>query len=127
MKTHLTVSICVFVITYFFCVPRASNKVVANIKVNPTHEVKVEPEIKKNAIIEMQLADWCASCKRLKASGVIPELKTKGWKIEYNDKIGGSFPTIRVWVKGESRTFSGFRTEAAFYRTLNKNIRDMKQ
>ena len=126
MKTHLTVSICVLIAVYIFVHPSTEIRH----EPSPQEESKVEVEVKpvaKNAIIELQLADWCGPCKKLKASGIVRELENKNWTVEYNDSIGGSFPTIRVWIKGKSRTFSGFSTKAAFYRTLNKHIRDLKK
>ncbi len=132
MKTHLTAAICVFISAYVF-VPEATTPIVDTkptpiikpVDVTPTPTPEPEPVV-KNGIVEIQTADWCAPCKRLKASGAIKDLENKGWDVQYVNGIGKSYPTIKIWVKGSSKTFSGFSSKSAFFRTFNKLYNELK-
>ena len=88
--------------------------------------VKVDPVPVKTALIEIQTADWCAPCRRFKASGIIKELKAQGWDIKYVSNLGKCYPTFRVWVDGESKTWSGYGSKSSFYRTLKANMKKLK-
>ena len=89
-------------------------------------EIVVPKVIIKNAIIEMQLADWCGPCKRLKASGAIQELEKQGWTIVYTDGIANSYPSFRVWVDGESKVFTGYSKKSSFFTRIKSIVKDLK-
>ena len=85
-----------------------------------------EPEPTKNAVVEMQLADWCGPCRKFKASGIIRELKAKGWTIKYTTDIGKKYPSFRVWVRGKSEEFTGYSSKSSFYKRLNSIVKKLK-
>ena len=126
MKLHLIVTATIFVAACCLNVPSCDAD-----PVGPIVEVQPEPVVEvvpvKNAIIEMQLADWCSPCRKFKASGAIKELEAKGWTIVYTDKIAKSYPTFRIWVNGESSIFSGYSSKTKFYRTLKSHIQRLKK
>ena len=121
MRYHLLISIVVFGLTYFFCEP---SKPVVQDQRDSVEEVEREPV--KTALIEMQLADWCGPCRRFKASGAIKELEKNGWTIKYTDGISSSYPSFRVWVDGESETFSGYSSKSSFFKRLKSIIKKLK-
>ena len=124
MRHHLIITASLFFVSLYAYWP--FDNLESKAHVEPI--VIVEPDVVpvKTAIIEMQLADWCNPCKRLKASGVISELKKKGWDIKYVDDIGKTYPSFRVWVDGKSSTFSGYSSKNSFYRILKKHLNDLK-
>ncbi len=121
MKIHLILSAVVFLLTFFFCKPAEQ----------PVDEDKRDPIVEvapvKTAIIEMQLADWCGPCRAFKRSGAIKELEKEGWTIKYSDNIARVYPSFRVWVDGESKTFSGYSNKSSFFRKLKSIIKDIKK
>ena len=129
MKSHLTVALIVFVGTFSFF--RYQDHVEAR-AVSTVEEKAIETEIvvpkviAKNAIIEMQLADWCGPCKRLKASGAIQELERQGWTIVYTDGIANSYPSFRVWVDGESKVFTGYSRKSSFFTRIKSIVKELK-
>lgn len=128
MKSHLIVALIVFTGTFSFF--KYQDHVEA---INAAAEEKVVIEVTppkvvvKNAIIEMQLADWCSPCKRLKASGAIQELERKGWTIVYTDGIASKYPSFRVWVNGESKTFTGYSKKSSFFSRIKSIVKDLKE
>jgi len=129
MKSHLIVALIAFTGTFSFfkyqeCVKA---KAVSTVEEKIVEiEVVVPKVIIKNAIIEMQLADWCGPCKRLKASGAIQELERQGWTIVYTDGIASSYPSFRVWVDGESKVFSGYSRKSSFFSRIKSIVKDLK-
>ena len=129
MKSHLVIALIVFSGTFGFF--KYQDHVEAR-AVSTVEEKAIEVEIVvpkviiKNAIIEMQLADWCGPCKRLKASGAIQELERQGWTIVYTDGIANSYPSFRVWVDGESKVFSGYSRKSYFFNRIKSIVKDLK-
>ena len=129
MKSHLIVALIVFTGTFSFlkyqdCV---AAKAVSTVEEKIVEiEIVVPKVIIKNAIIEMQLADWCGPCKRLKASGAIQELEKQGWTIVYTDGIANSYPSFRVWVDGESKVFTGYSRKSSFFNRIKSIVKDLK-
>lgn len=125
MKSHLLLSIVLFGWTFFYCHPTKAT-------IEPQREVQqdLQPEKDvvpvKNAIIEMQLADWCRPCLNLKRSGAIQELEKQGWTIEYVDGIGKSYPSFRVWTNGKNRDFSGYSNKSRFFAKIKSLVKEMK-
>ena len=125
MKLHLIITASLFVAAC--CLPVAScNSDHVDPIVQPIVEVQPEVVPVKNAIIEMQLADWCGPCRAFKRSGAIEELESKGWTVVYTDDIAKSYPSFKVWVNGKSSTFSGYSSKTRFFRTLKSIIKDLK-
>ena len=116
-------SATVFGIVFFYANPNDTTPDGAKDEI-----VKVEPVVVpvKTALIEIQSADWCAPCRKFKASGIIKELKAQGWDIKYVSNLGKSYPTFRVWVDGKSKTWSGYGSKSSFYRTLKSNMKKLK-
>jgi len=115
MKTHLLLSIVLLAWTYFYCHP-------AEAKGEPQREapqetVKEEVEVAK-PLIEVQSADWCAPCRRLKASGAISELKKAGWEVKYTTGFAKSYPSFRVTVEGKSEIFSGYSSKSQLFKQI---------
>lgn len=125
MKNHLIITLTLFIASCCLAVPSCNVDPVDPIAVEV---VEVTPEVvpTKNAIIEMQLADWCSPCRAFKRSGIIKDLEAKGWTIVYTDDIASKYPSFRVWVNGESSTFSGYSNRASFFRTIKSIIKDLK-
>jgi len=117
-----------FFVTLFVVVFTTSDSPASKDKQDDHAVVPVEPiEPVKTAIIEIQTADWCGPCRKMKASGAIKELEKSGWTIVYRDDLGKSFPTFRVWVKGDSRTFSGFSTKSRLFAKIRQVMKEMKE
>ena len=129
MKSHLIISLIVFSGTFGFF--KYQDHVEAR-AVSTVEEKTIEIEIVvpkvviKNAIIEMQLADWCGPCKRLKASGAIQELEKQGWTIVYTDGIANSYPSFRVWVNGKSKVFKSYTSKSSFFNRIKSIVKDLK-
>jgi thiol-disulfide isomerase/thioredoxin len=124
MKYHLIITASLFVASCCLLVPSCDAD-----HVDPVVEVQQEPEAEpvKNAVIELQLADWCGPCRKFKASGAVRELEAQGWTIVYTDNISRSYPSFRVWVNGKSSVFSGYSSKARFFSTLKKHIKDLNK
>ena len=125
MSKFTMFSIAVLVAVYFLAAPPAPTP--DGVKNEPV-QVEPTPEVEpvKNAILEIQSATWCAPCRRFKASGIINELKSQGWTIVYADGLGKSYPTFRLWVNGEQKTWSGYSSKSSFYRTFNSNMKKLQ-
>jgi hypothetical protein len=129
MKSHLVIALIVFSGTFGFfkyqdhVEARAASAVEEKVI---EIEIVVPKVIVKNAIIEMQLADWCSPCKRLKASGAIQELEKQGWTIVYTDGIASKYPSFRVWVDGESKVFTGYSRKSSFFSRIKSIVKDLK-
>ena len=128
MKSHLIVALIVFVGTvgFFKYQDRVQARAAAVEEKIIEIEIVVPKVIVKNAIIEMQLADWCSPCKRLKASGAIQELEKQGWTIVYTDGIASKYPSFRVWVDGESKVFTGYSRKSSFFSRIKSIVKDLK-
>ncbi len=129
MKSHLIVALIVFAGTfsYFKYQDHVEARNAATVEDTVVIEVTPPKVIVKNAIIEMQLADWCSPCKRLKASGAIKELEDKGWTIVYTDGIASKYPSFRVWVDGESKVFTGYSKKSSFFTRIKNIVKELKK
>jgi len=129
MKSHLIIALIVFSGTFGFFKyqDHVEARAVSTVEEKAIEiEIVVPKVIIKNAIIEMQLADWCGPCKRLKASGAIQELEKQGWTIVYTDGIASSYPSFRVWVDGESKVFTGYSRKSSFFTRIKSIVKDLK-
>jgi len=129
MKSHLIVALIVFCGTFSFFKyqDHVESKTASAVEEKIAEiEIIVPKVVIKNAIIEMQLADWCGPCKRLKASGAIQELERQGWTIVYTDGVARSYPSFRVWVDGESKVFSGYSSKSSFFNRIKSIVKDLK-
>ena len=129
MKSHLVIALIVFSGTFGFFKyqDHVEARAVSTVEEKAIEiEIVVPKVIVKNAIIEMQLADWCGPCKRLKASGAIQELEKQGWTIVYTDGIASKYPSFRVWVDGKSKVFTGYSRKSSFFTRIKSIVKDLK-
>jgi len=129
MKSHLVIALIVFsgTFSFFKYQDHVEARAVSTVEEKVIEiEIVVPKVIVKNAIIEMQLADWCSPCKRLKASGAIQELEKQGWTIVYTDGIASKYPSFRVWVNGESKVFTGYSKKSSFFTRIKNIVKDLK-
>jgi len=129
MKSHLVIALIVFSGTFGFFKYQDHVKARAASAVEEKVieiEIVVPKVIIKNAIIEMQLADWCSPCKKLKSSGAIQELEKQGWTIVYTDGIASKYPSFRVWVDGKSKVFTGYSKKSSFFARIKSIVKDLK-
>ena len=107
MKEILT-GILLIAGAHFICVPVSHDIQADNfLPVVEVEVVDVQPKTK--GVIELQLADWCAPCKKFKASGIIKELEEAGWTVKYSSDITRKYPSFRLTIDGKSRVWSGSR------------------
>ena len=123
MKEILTATLFIAA-AHLFCVP-ASHDIQADnfLPVVEVEVVDVQPKTK--GVIELQLADWCAPCKKFKASGIIKELEEAGWTVKYSNDIARKYPSFRLTIDGKSRVWSGYSSKARFYSHLKSYMNDL--
>ena len=115
MKSHLSLSIALFIVTFFCCKP--STQAVIESEIEKIEAELVTPPM-KNASIEYKTADWCGPCRAWKRSGAIAGLEKQGWTFKANDDLPGGYPSFRVWVNGRSETFVGYSTRSSYYKRI---------
>ena len=123
MNNQLVASGAAFLTACYLFIPTVGNQEVKPLKLGQKKEVVVVPDPipAKTGIIEVQTADWCPSCRRMKASNAIKELEAKGWKIQYTNSIEWGedgkhyYPSFRVWVDGKNKVMKGYYTKADLF------------
>ena len=101
--------------------PAQEDKTTVVVKPEPIVDEKAEPR----AVIELQLADWCSPCRKFKEAKIIQELEAKGWTIRYVTNISSKYPSFRLTIDGESRSWTGYSSKSSFYKTLKKYMKDL--
>jgi len=89
-------------------------------------DVDVEDEkVEPRGVIEVQIADWCSPCRKFKAAKIMDELREAGWEVRVVSGIGKYYPSFRVTIDGESRSWSGYSSKGNFYSTLKSFMREL--
>lgn len=123
MNNQLVAVGAAFLTACYLFIPTAGDGQVEPLEQEQVQEVIVipEPVPVKTGIIEVQTADWCPSCRRMKASNAIKELEAKGWKIQYTNSIEWEedgkhyYPSFRVWVDGKNKVLKGYYTKVDLF------------
>jgi len=121
---EITTAILFIAAAHLFCVPASDDIQARNFE--PVVEVEtIEVQPKTKGVIELQLADWCAPCKKFKASGIIKELEEAGWTIKYSSDIARKYPSFRLTIDGKSRVWSGYSSKSRFYSHLKTYMNEL--
>lgn len=120
LKHHLKFTSVLFIITAAFCyLPATQGSQETEAPEIVTPDKKVDPPESK-MILEVQTASWCGPCRKMKASGVLEDLKKLGWEVRIVEKgLGRMYPTFRVTIKGKQETFTGFSSKSRLISKLN--------
>ena len=128
LKHHLKFTSVLFVITAAFCYLPATQ---GSPKVDTPKIVKPDDKVDPPAVemlLEVQSATWCGPCRKMKASGVLDELKSLGWEVKIVSKgLGRMYPTFRVTIKGKQETFTGFSSKPRLISKLNTISKRLKK
>ena len=120
---ELATAILFIAAAHFYCVP-ASHDIQAENPL-PVVEEDIEPEVKTKGTIELQLADWCSPCRKFKAAGIIKELESLGWEINYVSDISKKYPSFRLVIDGKKVSWTGYSSKSSFYRTLKIKMKQL--
>jgi thiol-disulfide isomerase/thioredoxin len=122
LKHHLKFTSLLFLATALFCYfPATSDSASADVPEVVTPDEKVDPPAVK-MLLEVQSASWCGPCRKMKASGVLEDLKKLGWEVKMvPNGIGRMFPSFRVTINGKSETLKpGYSNKSSLLDKINK-------
>jgi len=126
---EIVIALLLVLVAHLYCVPKSDDIQSLNLVTIVREEAKPEPVIddkpKHKGTVELQLADWCAPCKKFKQAGIIAELEAKGWKIKYVSDISKKYPSFRIRIDDKTKAWTGYGSKHSFYRMFNKMMKEL--
>ena len=121
---EIATAIVILAAAHFLCVSAPDDIQARNF--DPVVEVETaDTQPMTKGVIELQLADWCAPCRKFKASGIIKELEEAGWTVKYSSDIARKYPSFRLTIDGKTRSWSGYSSKSRFYSKMKSLMSEL--